>query len=478
METLQTSRYLEALPHPDGHAVFHRLFGRLGHVDGTVLDMLTSLRQPMTLSDVIERHANGRPEALRGLIKRMIERSYIVEPEIDEYDVVRRDMRFRELCLETGYLVRALQLILSNRCNFGCTFCFFKQHGSAARREIEASPGNQQMSFEVARSSIEKVLEVQRRHGHPVVQVEFFGGEPLMNWPVIEQVLETVDASGKGGLPRIQYSITTNGRALTKEMAELFRKHQVTVTISYNFPTGDHAPTRTDDPKFSRVQQSLDYLKAAGNTVTFNTVLSTDALRHFDGKSYIDNARNYGVQMIGLILDLNLDFYKTPTNSERAMEAIMATYTYGKQVGVPIVGYWHEPYSQMVGKQALNLSSGFKACPGEGCKLSVEPEGHVFVCKGCTEPIGHMNDLPGVFASNKYREYAFRAYRGAPGCEGCLIENFCSSGCMGSLERHYGSLATTDKPSCEVFRELTRRLVYDTPLEGFGENRFTFPSDG
>ena len=158
------------------------------------------------------------------------------------------------------------------------------------------------------------------------------------------------------------------------------------------------------------------------------------------------------------------------------MDTIMQTYRYAKKCGIPVVGYWHEPFAQIAGHQELNFTSGFKCCPGEGCKLSVEPEGHVFVCKGCSEGIGHISDLEKIFSHPKYKEYAFHAYRNAPACKGCMIENFCSTGCMGSIERHYKTINAVDERWCQVFRELTVRLIHEMELYEFGVNRFEFPS--
>ena len=476
MEILKTSKYLHSVRRTDGYAIFHSLFGQLSHVDSRTREFLDTLRQPAPIEKIIPEYSNSNAKELTALVKELKSRSFLVPIDLDEYEVVQRDMRHRELCLPSGYLVRALQLIISNQCNFGCKFCFFKDHTSASRLDLVGRELNMQMSLDMARMAIENVLNIQRKHGQQSVNVEFFGGEPLMNWPAIKYVLETFGRNGREGFPKINYSITTNGKALSREMAAIFKKYDVTVTISYNFPATCEEPDPEKYSNFTSVKQSLEILKEIGNTLTFNTVLSTDALEYFDSKAYVDFCQHNNVQMIGLILDLNLEFYKDRTNSDKAMETIMATFQYAKQLGMSVVGYWHEPFAQIAGHRALNFDSGYKGCPGEGCKLSVEPEGHVFVCKGCSERIGHISDLEKVFSHPKYKEYAFHAYRNAPDCDGCIIENFCSTGCMGSIERHYKTIGAVDNPWCEVFKELTIRLISQMELREFGTNQFSFPS--
>ena len=215
MKKLKTSKYLQTVRRSDGFAVFHSLFGRLCHIDSKTMKLLNSFRQPVSIGNIITEYTDSNAKELTALVKELNARSFLVHMDSDEYGVVQRDMRYRELCLPSGYLVRALQLIISNRCNFGCKFCFFKDHTSASRLDLVGRESNMQMSPDMARMAIENVLNVQRKHGQKSVTVEFFGGEPLMNWPTIKYVLETFGRNGRKDFPRINFSITTNGKALS-----------------------------------------------------------------------------------------------------------------------------------------------------------------------------------------------------------------------------------------------------------------------
>ena len=124
-----------------------------------------------------------------------------------------------------------------------------------------------------------------------------------------------------------------------------------------------------------------------------------------------------------------------------------------------MVGYWHQIFNQIAGSQPLNLLSGYKTCPATGCKLSVEPEGHVFICKCCSGYLGHVARPDAVLQSEQYKRYAMQAYRNAPECDGCEIEGFCSGVCMGALEKKYHRIDMTEKGACQVYRGITRRLL-------------------
>jgi len=54
-----------------------------------------------------------------------------------------------------------------------------------------------------------------------------------------------------------------------------------------------------------------------------------------------------------------------------------------------------------------------------------------------------------------------RAFRNAPDCEGCEIENFCSGFCLGPLEKKYNNIYVIEESTCKVYKELTKRLIMD-----------------
>jgi uncharacterized protein len=356
--------------------------------------------------------------------------------------------------------VRGLQLVVSNDCNFKCKYCFVNNmYGSEERKWFQTDEQNRIMSLETACAAMDRTLEIVRRNGHSELFVEFFGGEPLTNWPLVRSVLERYPSAGATG-PGVRYSITTNGSLVTEEMAEVLARHGVTVTVSFDSPKNtDRLPVSGGGAR-RLIQDAITRLRRHENWVTFNSVLSKQTIDTFDGRSLVDFAVEHGVKMIGLILDLDLAFYADPGNRAKAVAAIMDTYQYGVSRGLPIVGYWHQIFAQIVGLHSLNLQKGFKTCPAEGCKVSVEPAGHVFICKCCSGHLGHVDRLEDVFRTPAYRDYAMKAYLNDPSCAGCDLENFCSGVCMGALEKRYRSVFGRETSSCQVFRELLEALIH------------------
>lgn len=456
MERLSLSKYIQIVKRATDYAVYHSLFGQLCLINEEGIAFLKLFHTPKTIDDITHLSQYNLSD-IKQYIHELRARSFLVPEPFDEYALIENDSKEREARLKSGYLVRALQLVTSNTCNFRCAYCIIDDaYNSKERSEFQQSPANQQMTMEVATASLEKMIALLKKNKNTYLNVEFFGGEPLMNWPVIEHVLETFK---NGEDVKILYSITTNGSLITEKMAETFKRYNVTVVISFDSPENTERVCADGKNSMNLIQKGLEILKKNKNCVTFNSVISKETINDFNGRKLVDFALLYNIRMIGLILDLDLDFYKSDVNKEQVLAILWDTYTYAKTQNMPIVGYWHQIFNQIMGRQAINLFSGYKTCPATGCKLSVEPAGHIFICKCCSGYLGHVSDIDAVLASEQYKQYTMRAYRNAPGCKGCQIEGFCSGVCMGSLEKKYGSLHVIEESSCSIFKEITKKLI-------------------
>ena len=456
---LVISKYLQIIPRKTDYAIYHSLFGNLELINYAGKKLLETFNTPKSINEVIATFDKYDPSIVCRYINDLQTRCFLVQNGIDEYNFIESNYKNREQHLSTGYLIRALQLIVTNKCNFNCKYCFVdNMYNSKERSEIQHSPSNMQMSMQVAKKSIDNLLTILKKNKTKFLNIEFFGGEPLMNWPIIEFVLKTFK-NGNPNEVKILYSITTNGSLITEKMARLFKKFGVTVTVSFDAPSKIEKSIIKNVKGGELVKKNLEILKKEKNWVTFNSVISKETIHDFDGIKLVDAAKYYNIAMIGLILDLDLEFYKNETNRSKVIEELWLTYQYGKSQGIPIVGYWHQIFNQIIRKQSINLVSGYKTCPATGCKLSIEPEGHVFICKCCSDYIGKIDNFKDILNSSVYKNYTMRAYRNAPECQGCEIEGFCSGVCMGSLEKKYHKIDVIEKSSCEIFKGITKKLI-------------------
>lgn len=381
---------------------------------------------------------------------------YLVPEGYDEFNIIKEDTNYRTVHLKSGYLFRQLQLIMSHACNFRCSYCY--ERDLSTKTGFSKAVAHTNMSFDIARKSIAESISIIKENDHSNLHIEFFGGEPLLNWNTIKEVLSYFENGEAFGII-INYSITTNGSLINQEIAALFRKYDVTITISFDSLDNEQRVYANGKPSNADVIENIRQLRNAGNYVTINATLSKETLDSFDGVSLIDFAIDNNIQMIGLILDLDIEAYNLPAYKKVIIDKIIDSYIYAQKKQFPVVGYWYQIFSQITGEQDIAMLSGYKTCPATGCKLSIEPDGRIFVCKGPGNCLGNLENMRQALASVHYLNYTNSLYKENDTCRGCDIEGFCSGVCMGSLEKKYGTINMVEKSTCDVYKSLIRKLL-------------------
>ena len=462
-EKFQTSKYLRIVPREGDVAVYHSLLGGLSLVDANITHLLNIFHTPQ---NALEAHTVApyfSKEQVRSFIATFKSKGFLVYPGCNEYDVIQQKIDQTKESLHKGSQIGVIQLVVTNNCNFKCSYCFINQiYASEKRYASQVSPLNRLMSPEMARIAIENVIKVLKESGKGSLWIQFFGGEPLLNWKTIKFVLEHFEKGDKYGI-EINYSIVTNGALFNHEIATYFLKYNVPIVISFDSPRGNERFLLNGKNAFPVIKRSLTILNKNGNRIIFNTVLSKETFDFFD-TALVDFALKNGVYEIGVLFDLDPIFYELENTSD-IVNKLWDMYIYGNSKGVVVTGYWHMIFQKMVAYDHFKYNS-FKTCSATGCQLSIEPSGDVFACKASSGYFGRIGEVYNLLLSDTYKEYTMRAFRNAPECDGCEIENFCSGFCLGPLEKIYGTIQAIEKRTCDVYRELTRKLILNVEKNG------------
>ncbi len=118
--------------------------------------------------------------------------------------------------------VKALCLNVAHTCNLNCDYCFASQGKYHGERAI--------MPFEVAKQAIDFLIA--HSGGHRVLDVDFFGGEPLLNWDVVKKTVAYADELGAHHHKKFRYTFTTNGLLLDEEVGQFLNAHMHNVVLS------------------------------------------------------------------------------------------------------------------------------------------------------------------------------------------------------------------------------------------------------
>lgn len=154
----------------------------------------------------------------------------------------------------------------SQDCNMRCSYCIYGGIYLGERRHL-----NFNMGCDVAKKATEFFL-AHSKQTRPFRFISFYGGEPMLNTNLIEQVVEE-----NGGAPRLRFSISTNGTMLAKK-AEFLRKNNILVSVSLDGPKEIHdkyRKNRNGKGTFDVIMEQIEKLDPhfVRNNLSFSSTL-------------------------------------------------------------------------------------------------------------------------------------------------------------------------------------------------------------
>ena len=138
-------------------------------------------------------------------------------------EILYTDDSYTEFKGMTGIApVKAICLNVAHDCNLRCKYCFASTGSFCGTRTM--------MSFEIAKKAIDLLISLsESRHN---LEVDFFGGEPLMNFEVVKQTVEYARSIEKQYNKNFRFTITTNGVLLDKEKQDYINKEMHNCVLS------------------------------------------------------------------------------------------------------------------------------------------------------------------------------------------------------------------------------------------------------
>ena len=119
-------------------------------------------------------------------------------------------------------VVKALCLHIAHDCNLACQYCFAEEGEYHGRRAL--------MSFEVGKKALDFLVANSGNREH--LEVDFFGGEPLLNWKVVKQLVEYGRSLEEANHKKFRFTLTTNGVLLNDEIMEFCNREMSNVVLS------------------------------------------------------------------------------------------------------------------------------------------------------------------------------------------------------------------------------------------------------
>ena len=161
----------------------------------------------------------------------------------------------------TSGVVKALCLHIAHTCNLNCSYCFASQGKYHGERAL--------MSFDVGKRALDFLVENSGSRRN--LEVDFFGGEPLMNFDVVKQLVEYARSIEKQAGKNFRFTLTTNGMLIDDDVIDFANREMSNVVLSLDGRQEVHDRYRVDyagkgswKPSFRSSKSLLKRVRAKG----------------------------------------------------------------------------------------------------------------------------------------------------------------------------------------------------------------------
>ena len=346
-------------------------------------------------------------------------------------------------------VVKALCLHVAHTCNLNCSYCFASQgkyQGDRALMSFEV--GKQAFDFLIANSGTRRNLEV-----------DFFGGEPLMNWDVVKQLVAYAREIEKKHNKNFRFTLTTNGVLIDDDVIEFANREMSNVVLSLDGRRDVHDHFRRDyagNGSYDKIVPKFQKLvKARGGKGYY--VRGTFTHNNTDFTNDIFHMANLG------FTELSMEPVVCPPDDPYALteedlpvlfeqyEILAKEMIKRKKEGRPFTFYHYMldlKHGPCIYKRITGCGSGTEY-------MAVTPWGELFPCHQFVgDPKYSLGNIwDGV--TNREIQDGFRSCNAyaREECKDCWARLYCSGGCAANAYHATGSINGIYKYGCELFKK-------------------------
>lgn len=346
-------------------------------------------------------------------------------------------------------LIKSMCLNVAHDCNLRCEYCFAAKGNFGGEAML--------MPFEIGKKAIDFLIEKSGNIHN--LEVDFFGGEPLLNFDVVKQIVEYARSIEKEHNKNFRFTITTNGLLLTDDKIEYINREMSNCVLSLDGrkEVNDKLRVRADGsgsydtiiPKFQKLVQTRgdkDYY-IRGTFTKYNLDFTKDVL-HFADLGFDQ------ISIEPVVSDEKLDYSIKEEDLPRVFEEydrLVSAIIERKQEGRGF-NFFHFMIDL---DNAPCIIKRFKGCGCGNEYVAVTPNGEIYPCHQFVGQenwiIGNLND--GSFSDEMKFYFAQANILNKSDCKDCFAKYYCSGGCNANNFNYAGSVFTSHKLSCELQRK-------------------------
>ncbi|MBO6262799.1 MAG: thioether cross-link-forming SCIFF peptide maturase [Clostridia bacterium] len=366
---------------------------------------------------------------------------------------------------KTSGVIKALCLHVAHTCNLNCSYCFASQgkyHGDRAVMSFET--GKRALDFLVENSGTRRNLEV-----------DFFGGEPLLNFDVVKKLVAYARSIEKQKNKNFRFTLTTNGMLIDDDVIDFANKEMSNVVLSLDGRKEIHDRFRVDYAGRGSWEQIVP---------KFQKLVKARGGKNYYMRGTFTHANPDFLNDIKVMLDLGF--------TELSMEPVVCAHGDPSELteeDMPIVKEQYEKLAELMlekdreGKPftfyhyMIDLSGGpcvYKRISGCGSGteyMAVTPWGDLYPCHQFVgeEKFKLGNIYDGVSNTEIQSEFESCNVYAREECKNCWAKLYCSGGCAANAYHSTGSVKGVYKYGCELFKKRMECAIMVAIARNFAE---------
>ena len=426
--------------------------GAIHLVDELVYELIPFLevyyKNGKTKEEIAEAAANQKKQISADELKEALEEiESLVEAEMlyteDEYEAYITDFKKRET------VVKALCLHIAHDCNLACKYCFAEEGEYHGRREL--------MSFEVGKKALDFLVA---NSGNRInLEVDFFGGEPLMNFDVVKDLVQYGRSLEEKNHKKFRFTLTTNGVLLNDDIMEFANKEMANVVLSIDGRKEVHdfmRPFRKGQGSYDLIVPKFQKLAESREQMNYY-VRGTFTRNNLDFAEDVLHLADLGFEQISVepvVAGEEEEYAITETDIpaikeeyEKLAKALLERTEQGNGVN-----FFHFMIDLEGGPCVAKRLSG---C-GSGTEyLAVTPWGDFYPCH---QFVGQEEFIMGNVDTGVVKTEIRDEFKGCnvyakENCKQCFAKFYCSGGCAANSYNFHGNINDTYDIGCELQRK-------------------------
>jgi uncharacterized protein len=396
------------------------------------------------------------------LVARLAREGYApsdVETTIDEmqyYDVLASGDRQPEFpAIPQGdFPLQRMVLNVTSQCNLNCGYCYEYSDDKIAVNKDKPK----YMSDPVAQAAIDMLF--RESSGRPKLHVTFFGGESLLNFPLMKSTVAYADAKAAAERRTVEYSLTTNATLLNEEIVDFLAEHRVGVTVSIDGDKELHDRMRVfhnGHGSYDVIAPKIRMLLARHKTNSIGARVTLSSGVHHVRRIYDHLTKELGFQGVGISpATANPDrlYHIGSQEMDSLLDQFAELAWEYRDYALKGGQHYFTNVSDTLKELHCGVSKAYTCGAGLGM-LGVGTSGDIGACHRFVDaPVAQMgNVVNGGVNHAARRDFLEQHHIGArPDCHTCWVRPVCAGGCYHEAFINHGNTTASLLKTCDHIR--------------------------